>query len=88
MKHYTFYRENDKFDDILKDSVIKKRIYTKVRWNCYLYIALDDYNDKLASYITLKYGDELRTGGLVTDRTPIPFIDYQPKEPKWLKQSS
>ena len=85
MKHYTFYRESDKFDDILKDPVIKKHIFTKIRWRGYLHIALYNQNESVESYITLKYGDEMKTTGIVTDRTPVPFIDYQPKEPKWLK---
>lgn len=84
MKHYTFYRENDKFDDILKDPAIKKLIYTKIRWRNFLRIALYDSNDKLESYITLKYGDEMRNN-LVTDRTPVPFVDYTPKQKKWFK---
>lgn len=85
MKHYTFYRENNKFDDILKDPAIKKLIYTKISWRNYLRIALNDIDDKLESYITLKYGDEMRNNCLVTDRTPVPFKDYQPKEPRWLR---
>ncbi len=85
MKHYTFYRENDNFDDILKDTVVKKHICMKIRWKHYLRIALDDHDEKLGSYITLKYGDEMKHNCLVTDRTPVPFKDYQPKEPKWLK---
>ena len=85
MKHYTFYRENNKFDDILKDPAIKKLIYTKIHWNQYLRIGLYDIDDKLESYITLKYGDEMRNNCLVTDRTPVPFKDYQPKEPRWLR---
>lgn len=86
MKHYTFYRENDKFDDILKDPAIKKHIYTKIHWKFYLRIALDECNDKLASYITLKYGDEMKNNHLVTDRTPVPFVDYTPKKPEWFKK--
>lgn len=85
MKHYTFYRETDKFDDILKDPVIKKHIYLKMRWRCYLRIALSEHDDGVESYITLKYGDEMKNNCLVTDRTPVPFVDYMPKEPKWLK---
>lgn len=85
MKHYTFHRESDKFDDIIKDPVLKKHITMKIHWKHYLRIALNDYNDKLASYITLKYGDEMKNNCLVTDRTPVAFKDYQPKEPKWLK---
>ena len=84
MKFYTFYRENDKFDDILKDPVIKKFIYTKIQWRCYLRLGLYKLDDKIESYITLKYGDEIRNE-LVKDRTPKPFVDYQPKQPKWFK---
>jgi hypothetical protein len=85
MKHYTFHRENDNFDDILKDPVIKKNICMILQWRYYLRIGLNDYNEKLSSYITLKYGDEMKNNCLVKDRTPVPFVDYQPKEPKWLK---
>ena len=85
MTQYTFHREDDKFDDILKDPVIKKHICMKIRWKQYLRIALKEKDDKLSSYIVLKYGDELKNNCLVTDRTPVPFKDYQPKEPKWLK---
>jgi hypothetical protein len=84
-KQYTFHREDDKFDDILTDPVIKKHISMKIRWKQYLRIALKQEDDKLSSYIVLKYGDELKNNCLVTDRTPVPFKDYQPKEPKWLK---
>lgn len=84
-KQYTFHREDDKFDDILTDPVIKKYISMKIRWKQYLRIALKEKDDKLSSYIVLKYGDELKNNCLVTDRTPVPFKDYQPKEPKWLK---
>ena len=87
MTTYKFYRESNDFKDILEDSTIKKKIVTKISWRGHLLIQLDDYESKLHSYIILKYGDDLRNN-LVTDRTPIPFKDYQPKEPKWLKQSS
>jgi hypothetical protein len=85
MTHYTFERESDDFKDILNDPALKKKIITRITWKGFLMIELDDWEKKLDSYIVLKYGDELRTGGLVTDRTPIPFVDYQPKEPKWLR---
>lgn len=84
MKYYKFYRESNKFDDILKDNVIKKLIYTKIRWRGHLLLGLTDPDDKIASYITLKYGDEMKNH-LVTDRTPVPFVDYQPKQPRWFK---
>jgi hypothetical protein len=85
MTHYTFERESDDFKDILNDPALKKKIITRITWKGFLMIELDDWEKKLDSYIVLKYGDELRTGGLVTDRTPVPFVDYQPKEPRWLR---
>jgi len=85
MTQYTFERESNDFKDILNDPSLKKKISTKISWRGFLMIELDDYEHKLDSYIILKYGDELRTGGLVPDRAPVPFVDYQPKEPKWLK---
>ena len=85
MTQYTFERESNDFKDILNDPTLKKKICTKITWKGFLMIELDDFEKKLDSYVVLKYGDELRTGGLVTDRTPVPFVDYQPKEPKWLR---
>lgn len=85
-QQYTFYRESNNFDDILNDPVLKKHIHMKISWQGYLRIGLDDYEEKQKSYIILKYGDELKNNCLVTDRTPVPFVDYQPKEPKWLKR--
>jgi hypothetical protein len=85
MTYYTFERESNDFKDILSDPTLKKKIVTKITWKGFMMIQLEDYEKKLESYIVLKYGDELRTGGLVPDRTPVPFKDYQPKEPRWLK---
>ena len=86
MSYYTFKRESNDFKDILNDPSLKKKIVYKISWYGYLMIKLDDYEKKLESYVLLKYGDELRTGGLANDRTPIPFKDYHPKETKWFKQ--
>ena len=84
MTTFKFQRESDNFNDILEDPVIKKKIVTKISWRGYLLIQTDDYEKKLDSYIILKYGDDMRND-IVTNRTPVPFKDYQPKEPKWLK---
>jgi len=79
MKYYTFYRESNSFDDILKDIVIKKYIEEITRWRKYLNIGIEDKNvDKVSIHITLKYGDELRDD-LITDYSPKPNIDYIPK---------
>ena len=80
MKYYTFYRESDNFDDILKDISLKKFISELIRWYNYLQIGISEYKkdaEKICSYITLKYGEEIRTN-LTKDYTPKPYIDYVP----------
>lgn len=77
MKYITFYRESSDFEDILKDPNLKKIIYEKTRWFQHLTLGIKD-DEKIFSYITLKYGDEIRTN-LVKDFSPIPNIDYVPK---------
>ena len=80
MKYFTFYRESNNFDDILKDINLKKLITTKLRWDNYLMIGINKYKkdaEKTFSYITLKYGDEMRTQ-LTKDYSPIPQLDYIP----------
>ena len=86
MKYYTFYRENNNFDDILNDQIIKKIIDEKMRWYQYLIIGMNDKHEQTFSYITLKYGDEMKQE-LVRDFSPIPDVDYIPKKDasKYLK---
>ena len=78
MKYYTFYRENNNFDDILNDTIVKKIIDEKLRWYQYLIIGMNEKHEQSFSYITLKYGDEMKQE-LVKDFTPIPGVDYIPK---------
>jgi len=78
MKHYIFQRESSNFDDILKDVSIKSKIYTVITWKGHLRLGIQDYDNKLSSYIMLKYGDEIRTN-LTADYSPKPGIDYIPK---------
>ena len=80
MKYFTFTRENNDFDDILKDVNLKKVIDQKISWYQYLMIGMND-DDKITSYITLKYGDEM-VGELTKDYSPIIGVDYTPKKSK------
>jgi hypothetical protein len=81
-KYYVFYRENDNFDDILKDSNIKNVIHFKIKWQYHLMIGImEKGNDRHFSYIGLKYGDDLKRLD-TKDRTPIPGVDYVPKKDK------
>lgn len=78
MKHYTFKRESNKFDDILKDPSLKKFIKTKISWQTYLTIGLSSTtSDDILGYIILKYGEDL-VNDLVHDYSPKPNIDYLP----------
>ena len=80
MKYYTFYRESNNFDDILKDPSIKKYISERTTWKSYLKIGLSEYQkdaEKIFCYIALKYSDDMRDD-LTKDYSPIPNIDYTP----------
>ena len=82
MKYYTFYRESNNFDDILKDTALKKYIDYITTWTNYLMIGLnEEFENKVNIHITLKYGDELRNE-LTKDYRPISGVDYFPKRPQ------
>jgi hypothetical protein len=76
MKYFNFYRESNDFTDILNDITLKKKISEAISWSNYLRIGMLD-DDRIASYVTLKYGDEMRSN-LTEDYSPIPNIDYIP----------
>ena len=80
MKYITFWRESNRFDDILNDPVIAKLVRFKITWTNYLIVGIDDdiKNAQSVSYITLKYGDDMKSD-VVPDRSPIANIDYVPK---------
>ena len=80
MKYYIFYRESNNFDDILKDIPVKKVVSERIFWDGYLQIGISTWQkniDQIFSYITLKYGDDIRTD-LTKDYSPIPYVDYTP----------
>ncbi len=90
MKQYTFYRESNDFKDILNDPILKKSIDQVIVWHQHLMLLLNDNDkeDQLKSYITLKYGDEMRND-LCRDFSPVPGVDYVPKkDAKKFKKSS
>jgi len=79
MKTFVFQRENNNFDDVLKDKNIKKYIVEKYRFAEHLIIRVEDTPEALA-YITLMFSEELVSmKDLVPDRTPNPNVDYTPK---------
>lgn len=79
MKFYTFKRESNKFDDILKDSNLKKWISTKIYWDEHLMVGLSwGAPETIYGYLILKYGECL-VNPLDRDYTPVPGRDYLPK---------
>lgn len=79
MKYYTFYRENNNFDDIEKDNIVKKFAETKIKWYQHFMIGIKkDGNDQNFSMLTLKYGEDM-VNNLTKDFTPIAGVDYTPK---------
>jgi hypothetical protein len=80
MKYYTFFRENNNFDDILSDNSVKKIIATKIKWHQHLMIGIHkEGNEQNFSLITLKYGEDM-INNLTKDFTPIAGVDYMPKK--------
>ena len=80
MKYYTFYRENNNFDDIQSDNIVKKFADTKIKWYQHFMIGMrKDGNDQNFSMLTLKYGEDM-VNNLTKDFTPIPGVDYIPKK--------
>lgn len=78
MHEFTFYRQSNDFDDILKDRVFKKYIKTKLRWTDHLLIQLElESNHNILGYIVLKYGDDI-VKELCKDFSPIPYVEYTP----------
>ena len=80
MKTFVFNRENNKFDDILKDKVIKPAIREQYKFDEHLIIRVEEKPEVLA-YLTLMFSEELLSmRDLVPDRTPKPNIDYTPNK--------
>lgn len=79
MKLYTFKRESNDFNDILKDKEMKSAIVTKISWKDHLMIQFkSNVNDSTLGYMMLKYGENI-INPVERDYTPRPNIDYIPK---------
>lgn len=78
MKYFTFKRDFNNFDDILKDPPIKKFIKYKIRWSKHLMLGFSDDDESAHGYLVLKYGEEL-INPINRDFTPVPNVDYVPK---------
>ena len=82
MKYYTFYRENNNFDDIENDNIVKKFATHKTKWHQYFMIGMVKHgNEQNFSMLTLKYGEDM-VNNLTRDFTPVAGVDYMPNKPK------
>ena len=79
MKYFIFFRENNNFDDIESDNIVKKFAETKIKWYQHFMIGMKkDGNDQNFSMLTLKYGEDM-VNNLTKDYTPVAGEDYTPK---------
>ncbi len=88
MTTYLFYRENNKFDDILADKNVTKPLKQKIQWKHYLLLMGYHVPEETKSYIMLKYGDDIKSWDHVRkDNSPVPYVDYlpDPKRPEKFK---
>ena len=81
MSYLIFRRESNDFRDILSDTGIKKEIRTKITFKNHLILELAEDEDKVHTYVILKYGDDIvRMSDIVPNRSPITGKDYIPKK--------
>lgn len=85
MKYFYIFKDDNNFDEILKDPIVKKTARSKISWNKHLILGFKENIDNgVISYFLLKFGDYvISTDKLFKDYTPKPNIDYQP-EKKWM----
>ena len=80
MKYYIFKKEDSDFSEMLKDKTLKPLLKFKIKFNQHLILgSFDEPNEKLSSYITLKYGDYMvNKHDMFIDYSPKMHIDYIP----------
>lgn len=73
MNYYIFKKEDNDFSEMLFDKTLKPLLGFKMKFKDHLILgSYDDIDQKLSSYITLKYGD------MMVNKFDM-FIDYSPK---------
>lgn len=78
MNYYIFKKEDNDFSEMLSDKTLKPLFNFKIKFKDHLILgSYDDVNEKLSSYITLKYGDMMVSkNNVFINRTPKAGIDY------------
>lgn len=89
MNYYIFKKEDDDFSDLLVDKTLKPLLKFKIKFHQHLMLgSYDDIDQKLSSYITLKYGDMMvNKCDMFIDNSPKIHVDYAPdrKRPEKFK---
>lgn len=80
MNYYIFKKDDDDFSELLKDKILKPLLRFKIKFRHHLILGSNDQIDeKLSSYITLKYGDMMvNKYDMFVDRSPKINVDYTP----------
>ena len=80
MNTYILHREDNDFNDLLADPVVKQYFKTVLSWTGHIMIHTDGeaIPSEISSYILLKYGDHVATDSVIRDFSPRPYIDYYP----------
>lgn len=90
MNYYIFKKEDNDFDEMLSDKTLKALYNFKIEFNQHLILGShDSLDEKLISYITLKYGDFLvNKNDMFFDFSPKMHVDYipDPKRPDKFKK--
>ena len=80
MNYYIFKKEDNDFSEMLSDKTLKPLFNFKIKFKDHLILAShDEVDDKLCSYITLKYGDMMVSkNDMFIDNKPKIHVDYTP----------
>lgn len=80
MNYYIFKKEDNDFSEMLDDKTLKPLLGFKIKFKNHLILgSYDVINEKLSSYITLKYGDMMVSKtDMFIDNKPKMHIDYTP----------
>jgi len=80
MNYYIFKKDDDDFSELLKDKTLKPLSGFKIKFYQHLILgSCDHINERLSSYITLKYGDMMiNKYDMFVDYNPKIHVDYTP----------
>lgn len=83
MKYFYIKKEDNNFSDVLSDAIVKKTVSSKIILQGILILGFkDNTEESIVSYFLLKFGEfVVNESSIITDYSPIPYVDYVPKNP-------